>query len=234
MTGRVLRLRFADLRRGRRVVLAADELALPCGAAVALVGANGAGKSTLLMAVARVLAPGAGRAVALRDDGAAVTRIGYVPQRPAFPPWLTLAQALALHGAPPGVADVLGAPAAGRTRLLATPIGALSTGQTQAVAVAVALHASDSLVLLDEPFAGVDLARREALRTLVAERRARQPAAVLILSSHVAADLDVLCDWVVALRDGRCVYQGPRSALPAAPGRPRGGELEARLAALTG
>lgn len=234
MTDGMLRLRFGDLRRGRHVVLAADELALPPGTAVALVGANGAGKSTLLMAAARVLAPRAGRAVVLGCDGAPVARIGYVPQRPAFPPWLTLAQALVLHGAPPGVVDVLGIERGERARLLARPAGALSTGQVQALAVAVALRASDPLVLLDEPFAGVDLARRAALRALVAERRARQPAAVLILSSHVAADLDALCDWVVALRDGRCVFQGPRSALPAAPGRPRGGELEARLAALTG
>jgi ABC-type Na+ transport system ATPase subunit NatA len=68
----------------------------------------------------------------------------------------------------------------------------------------------------------------------VAERRARQPAVVLVLSSHVAADLDALCDWVVALRDGRCVYQGPRDALPPVAGRAGGGALEARLAALTG
>ncbi|HEU4630130.1 MAG TPA: ATP-binding cassette domain-containing protein [Gemmatimonadaceae bacterium] len=226
-------MRYTDLRRGRRVVLAGGELALPPGVVVALVGANGAGKSTLLMALARVLAPCGGTAEAWRDGGP-VRQLGYVPQRPAFPSWLPLGQALALHGAPPAVVAVLGLASADGARLLARPASALSPGQTQALATAVALARDDPLVLLDEPFAGVDLARREALRALVAARRARQPDAVLILSSHVAADLDALCDWVVALREGRCVFQGPRDALPSAPGREDGGTLEARLAALTG
>jgi ABC-2 type transport system ATP-binding protein len=221
-----LLVRFGALRRGRRRVLGAGELRLPLGASVALVGANGAGKTTLLMAVAGVLTPRGGRATVEGPAGPLRTT-GYVPQRPAFPAWLPLREVLRLHDAPTAALDVLGPPAA-QDALLARRAGELSGGQTQALAAAIVLHRRDPLVLLDEPFAGVDLARRTALQTLVAERRRRQPATVIVLSSHVAADLDALCDWVVVLRARRCVFAGPRNALGTA------GTFAARLAALTG
>jgi len=225
-TATELLVRFGALHRGRRLALGAGELRLPLGASVALVGANGAGKSTLLMAMAGVLTPRGGRAT-VEGPGGPLPSTGYVPQRPAFPAWLPLRDVLRLHDAPAESLDVLGPPA-GRGALLARRAGELSGGQTQALAAAIVLHRRDPLVLLDEPFAGVDLARRAALQTLVAERRRRQPASVLVLSSHVAADLDALCDWVVVLRAHRCVFAGPRSALGIA------GTFAARLAALTG
>ena len=218
-------VRIGDLRRGGRLAVAAGELRLPAGASVALAGANGTGKSTLLMAIAGVLAPGGGRAHA-EVAGRPVARVGYVPQRPAFPTWLSLADVLRLHDAPPAALDVL-APL-DRVALLARAAGELSVGQAQALAAAIVLHRDDPLVLLDEPFAGVDVARRLALQSLVAARRRRDPAAVLVLSSHVAADLDALCDWLVVLRDGRIVFTGPRTSLGVAD------QFARDLAALTG
>ena len=221
-----LHVRFGDLRRGRRLALAAGALRLPLGASVALAGANGAGKSTLLMAMAGVLAWRGGRAT-VEDAHGPLRGIGYVPQRPAFPAWLPLRDVLALHDAPADALDVLSPPPE-RAALLARRAGELSVGQTQALATAIALHRRDPLVLLDEPFASVDLGRRLALQALVADRRRRQPEAVLVLSSHVAADLDALCDWAVVLRDGRCAFSGPRSAL----GAPE--SFVPRIAALAG
>ena len=221
----VLRLRWTALRRGRRPVLAPAELVVPLGRTVALVGANGAGKSTLLMAAAGVLDGRAGAATVAIGD-AAPASIGWVPQRPAFPPWLRLPAALALLGVDSTVLDVLDPAPASLARRRA---GELSVGQAQALAVSAALRRDDPLVLLDEPFAGVDLARRARLRALVADRRRRRPTDVVVLSSHVAADLDELCDWVVALRDGRVTFAGPRARL----GPLRGTPFERRLAALT-
>jgi len=221
-----LLVRFGALRRGRRLALGAGELRLPLGASVALVGANGAGKTTLLMAMAGVLTPRGGRAT-VEGPAGPLTSTGYVPQHPAFPAWLPLRDVLRLHDAPADSLDVLGPPAR-RGALLGRRADELSGGQTQALAAAIVLHRRDPLVLLDEPFAGVDLARRAALQALVAERRRRQPTSVLVLSSHVAADLDALCDWVVVLRARRCVFAGPRSALGGA------GTFAARLATLTG
>ena len=226
-----LRIRCTALRRGRRRVLHATELVVPCGRVVALVGANGAGKSTLLMAAAGVLDVRAGDA-AVTVGGLAPPSVGWVPQRPAFPPWLRLPDALALVGVatPDAFAalDVLG-PEPRPAALARRRAGELSVGQTQALAVAAALLRDDPLVLLDEPFAGVDLARRARLRDLVVARVRRRPRDVVVLSSHVASDLDALCDWVVALRDGAVTFQGSRARLGAA----RGAAFERRLASLT-
>lgn len=227
----MFRLRTTVLRRGRRAVLAPLDLAVPVGRIVALVGANGAGKSTLLMAAAGVLDASAGTA-APTIGGAPPASVGWVPQRPAFAPWLRLPAALALVGAPPVTLDVLLEPDAGddaRGALARRRADALSVGQVQALAVAAALRRHDPLVVLDEPFAGVDLVRRARLRAMIAERRRRRPDDVVVLSSHVAADLDQLCDWVVALRDGRVTFAGDRARL----GMLRGAAFERRLASLT-
>jgi ABC-2 type transport system ATP-binding protein len=212
-------------------VLAALDLAVPVGRVVALVGANGAGKSTLLTATAGVLDLRAGTATPTIGD-APPASIGWVPQRPALAQWLRLPAALALVGAPPAALDVLLEPDAergARGALAHRRAGALSPGQVQALAVAAALHREDPLLLLDEPFAGVDLARRARLRAMIADRRRRRPGDVVVLSSHVATDLDELCDWVVALRDGRVTFAGDRARL----GALRGAAFERRLASLT-
>src|SRR5690606_18832404 len=100
---------------------------------------------------------------------------------------------------------------------------------------------NDPLVLLDEPFAGVDLRHRAALMGCVARRRERAPASVVVVASHLAADLDVLCDWLLVLADGAVAFAGPRASLPvpcgadADHGAPTSGSaalLERRLAAL--
>ncbi len=208
-----LRIHHRELRRGGRIVLREGTLHAPGGAVVALVGENGAGKSTLLMSTAGVLlggATGAGTTIAL--DGHAVDAISYLPQRPALPPWLTVRQGAVVHGADASLLEE-GAARLGMATLLERRPADLSGGQLQALAAVIALARAEPVVLLDEPFTAVDLTRRPVLRQLVTERAARVPRGVVILSSHVAADLAVLCDWVVVLRDGGYLFQGTPRAL---------------------
>lgn len=209
----MMELRWTRLRRGSRTVLAPAESRVPAGAVVGVVGANGAGKSTLLMALAGVLAERCGRARA-SVDGGEVAAIGYVPQNPGLAPWLRVSEALALQGV--DARAVIGAePALSALEpLLSRHARALSRGQGQTLAVAGILARSDPLVLLDEPFAGVDMRHRAALAALVARHRARNPESVILLASHLAADLDRLCDWLLVLRDGAVAFAGPRDALP--------------------
>lgn len=211
-----LALSWTALRRGRRPVLAPADVRLPAGAVVGLVGANGAGKSTLLMALAGVLAARCGRAWALAD-GSPIPSVGYLPQRPALAPWLSVRDALALHGV--DAATALGAiPSLGAlATLLDRRADALSGGQAQILAVAAVLARGDPLVLLDEPFTGVDLRHRAALVACVGAHRSRRAGSVIILASHLAADLDALCDWLLVLDHGAAVFAGPRHALPGAP-----------------
>ncbi|MHB1223988.1 MAG: ATP-binding cassette domain-containing protein, partial [Gemmatimonadaceae bacterium] len=124
-----LALSWTALRRGRRPVLAPADVRLPAGAVVGLVGANGAGKSTLLTAVAGVLAARCGRAWALAD-GRAIPTVGYLPQHPTLAPWLSVRDALALHGVD-AAATLAATPSLGAlAALLDRRSDALSGGQT--------------------------------------------------------------------------------------------------------
>lgn len=210
---RVLDLYWTALRRGRKPVLAPARVTLPAGAAVGLVGVNGAGKSTLFMALAGVLSDRCGEAAAVRD-GLTIETVGYVPQRPTLAPWLSVRDALALQGVDASTELALSPVAAFVAPLMGRRADALSGGQLQLVAVAGVLARNDPLVLLDEPFAGVDIPHRAALVACVAEHRRRSPDSVIILASHLAADLHAICDWFVVLHEGAVVFAGPRDDLP--------------------
>ncbi len=210
---RVLDLYWTGLRRGRKPVLAPARVTLPAGAAVGLVGVNGAGKSTLFMALAGVLSERCGQAAAVRD-GLTIQTVGYVPQRPTLAPWLSVRDALALQGVDASAGLALSPVAAFLAPLMDRRADALSGGQLQLVATAGILARNDPLVLLDEPFAGVDLRHRAALVACVAEHRRRSPESVIILASHLAVDLHAICDWFVVLSEGVVVFAGPRDELP--------------------
>ncbi len=203
------------MRRGRQRVLTPDRVKLPAGSAVGLVGVNGAGKSTLFMALAGVLVGRGGQATATRE-GLPVATVGYVPQRPSLAPWLRVHDALVLQGVDISTGLARSPVAASLTPLMDRRADALSGGQLQLAAVAGVLSRNDPLVLLDEPFAGVDIRHRAALVACVAEHRRRNPESVVVLASHLVADLHAICDWFVVLHEGAVVFAGPRDALPRA------------------
>lgn len=205
------------LRRGRHVALTAGRLELPRGACMGLVGRNGAGKSTLLLAVAGLLRHAPAR---LTSGGVrSHPSIALVPQHPALPAPLQVRRWLAAQGMDaerlestiPGVA---------LDELCARRTERLSGGERQLLAVAVALARTDPLMLLDEPFAHLDIPVRRAVRAAVAARRARQPDGIVVISSHVAADLHALCDRLVVVRRGGYGWCGAVAALPGADGTP--------------
>lgn len=207
-----IQLEWSVLRRGRRQVLTPGRVRVPEGRAIGLIGANGAGKSTLLMALAGLLRRCAGRATASLH-GHPMGAVGYLPQRPSLPPWLGVARGLELVG---GGADTPLSAVAGLDvlrPLLGRRAGQLSGGQLQAIGILAVLGSGHPLVLLDEPFNGVGLELRAPLSAAIGEYRRRHPSSLLIFTSHQAADIHELCDWVVALREGRVVRSCPREAL---------------------
>ena len=162
----------------RAPVLRDVDLELGAGAVVAVQGANGAGKSTLLRLVAGVSAPSRGRV-----ERASGLRTGYAPEGFAAVPGLTghawLRQLARVRGdavAGEEVAAALDAP-------LQRPLGALSHGQRQRVALAAALAGEPDVVVLDEPTAGLDEASRAALDGLLTGAAAR--GALVVCADHV-------------------------------------------------
>ena len=195
-------------RYGAKWALRDCTFEVPQGRVCGLVGANGAGKTTLLKLLAGLSRPSEGRAEVSgqspRDDASFLAGIGYLAQDvPLYRRWSVedhLRMGARLN---PAWDD-----AAGRDRLHALRIpldqrvGTLSGGQRAQVALALALAKRPRVLMLDEPVAALDpLARRSFLSTL-AEAVADGDLTV-ILSSHLVADLERVCDHLVVLAESR-------------------------------
>ena len=202
-------------KRYRRTWALADcTLTVPAGHVVGLVGPNGAGKTTLLSIATGMLAPSAGAIEVLGARPAAgpaqLARVGYLPQTAPVYAGLSLADHLKLGARlnPAWDAEL----ARNRVeRLDLNPrqkAGTLSGGQRAQLALTLAVAKRPELLVLDEPVASLDpLARREFLRDLM-ESVAEQGLSV-ILSSHLIADLERTCDYLIVLVAGRVMVAGP-------------------------
>lgn len=200
-------------RYRRRWALVDCTLAVPAGRVVGLVGPNGAGKTTLLHLAVGLLEPSAGTICVLgqRPGGEAVQlgRVGFLAQDSPTYGRLTVAQHLQMGAwlnpawdtqfATRRVAD-LGLDPGQRA-------GTLSGGQRAQLALTLAVAKRPELLLLDEPVASLDpLARREFLQTLM-EVVAAQGVTV-VLSSHLVADLERVCDHLLVLVAGSVALTG--------------------------
>jgi ABC-type multidrug transport system ATPase subunit len=209
----------ADYRYGRVQALRALDLAVPEGALYALVGPNGAGKTTLLQVLAGLRRPQGGRArvngigtMAIRAGDRA--RITYVAEGQVLPGWMRLDQ-LDAYVAPlyPGWDAALARDLAERFRLDPTrPIKTLSRGQRMKVALRCALAPRPKVVLMDEPFSGMDaLVKDELVGGLLDS--ARSEGWTILLSSHDISELEMLADWTGFLSDGRMVFSEAMESL---------------------
>jgi manganese/iron transport system ATP-binding protein len=224
--GPALEVRDVSVELGGRLVLADVDLDVGRGELVGLIGPNGAGKTTLLRTVLGLLAPSAGQVeVAGRATGR--TPIGYVPQRHDFafdfPISVANAVATGLTGRlgplrrPDAAAWEAVAEALDRVRmadLADRPIGQLSGGQRQRMLVARALALRPSVLLLDEPFTGLDLPTQELLSALFADL-ASEGRAVLLTTHDIPSAL-YICDRI-ALLNREVVATGTPARLAADP-----------------
>ena len=208
----VLRLRGVSARRGRRTVLSGINLTIHRGEVVAVVGANGAGKSTLLQLCAGLL----------RASGGSIERtpnFGYAPQLDSLAPLLTVDEHLRLFGAARGIRQGRSVstghrllPRLGWTARGDQPAGTLSGGTQQKLNVALAQLDAPDLLLLDEPYQGLDALAYEDLWALISAWRAS--GAGVLLVTHLLRDVD-LVDRVVELPapqedTGRTTHRMPR------------------------
>jgi ABC-2 type transport system ATP-binding protein len=189
-------------------------LRLPAGRITALVGPNGAGKTTLLHLAMGLLRPTEGgiRVLGwdpLENPEIVLARLGFVAQdtplyrRYSSRDLLRLGRALNRRWDQAAATD--------RLRRLAIPldrpVGRLSGGQRAQVALALALAKRPEMLLLDEPLASLDpLARRQFLQELM--DGATADGLAVVLSSHLIADLERVCDHLVVLGAGRVRLAG--------------------------
>jgi ABC-2 type transport system ATP-binding protein len=200
-------------RYHRRWALRGCTLAIPPGHVVGLVGPNGAGKSTLLQLAVGLLAPSEGSIEVLGSkpagNGAQLNRLGFVAQDTPLYAGLSVADHLHLGRK---LASHWDAELAARrvSEVGLDPrqrAGSLSGGQRAQLALTLALAKRPELLLLDEPVASLDpLARRDFLRGLM-EVVAENETAV-VLSSHLIADIERVCDHVIVLAAARVQLAG--------------------------
>ncbi|MGH3290146.1 MAG: ABC transporter ATP-binding protein [Streptosporangiaceae bacterium] len=194
---------------------------IPEGHVVGLVGPNGAGKTTLLRLATGMLTPTRGTITVLGERPAAgpaqLGRVGFVAQETAVYARLTVADHLRLGAwLNPGWDDDLARQRTGQLSLDSKQrAGSLSGGQRAQLALTLAMAKRPELLILDEPVASLDpLARREFLQGLM-ETVAAHGLSV-VLSSHLVADLERVCDYVVVLVASRVRVAGEVSDLLAA------------------
>jgi ABC-2 type transport system ATP-binding protein len=190
-------------------------LELEAGSVTALVGPNGAGKTTLLHLAVGLSEPSVGEVRVLgrsphEDAVEVLPRVGFVAQEHPLYRGFTVAETLRLgrelnpswnDDAARARIDALGLP-------LRKKVGALSGGQRAQVALTLALAKEPELLLLDEPVAALDpLARREFLQSVM--EAVAETGMTVVLSSHLIADLERVCDHLVILAGGRTQLAGP-------------------------
>jgi ABC-2 type transport system ATP-binding protein len=195
----------------QRWALADCTLSVPAGHVVGLVGPNGAGKSTLLNLAAGLLAPTAGTIQVLGGPPSArLARVGFLAQDAPVFAGLSVAEHLKLGARlNPGWDAELA-----RRRIdwldldPGQKAGRLSGGQRAQLALTLAIGKRPDLLILDEPVASLDpLARREFLEDLMGAIAERELS--VVLSSHLMADLERVCDYLIVLVGSRVRVAGP-------------------------
>jgi ABC-2 type transport system ATP-binding protein len=209
-------------RYGSNWALRDCTLTIPAGSVTALVGPNGAGKTTLLQLAVGLIEPASGAIRVLGHDPrseplAVLPRVGFVAQDHPLPRRFTIGETLRLgrelnsswdDAVAEGRVDELGLSRRQR-------VGTLSGGQQAQVALTLALAKRPQLLLLDEPVASLDpLARREFLTSVL--QAVTESGITVVLSSHIVADLERVCDRLIILANGRTQLVGPIEEILAA------------------
>jgi ABC-2 type transport system ATP-binding protein len=210
----VLEAKGLGKRYGRKWALTDCTLQVPAGHVVGLVGPNGAGKSTLLNIAVGLLAPTSGSLEVLGGTPASsptqLGRVGFVAQDTPTYSGLSVADHLELGARlNPGWDRQVAESRIDQLGLdLGQKAGKLSGGQRAQLALTLAIAKRPELLILDEPVASLDpLARREFLQILM-ETVADHEVSV-VLSSHLVADLERVCDYLVILVASRVQLAGP-------------------------
>ena len=199
---------------GRRVVDGVD-IAVPTGMVYGVLGPNGAGKTTTLRMLLGIIEPDEGERTLLGRDRPreASDQVGYLPEERGLYPAMKAREAIAFMGALRGLpwgegrrrADVLLADA-GLGHAGDTKIRKLSKGMAQLVQLLGSVVHQPDLLVLDEPFSGLDPVNQENLERLIRAEQAR--GATILFSTHVMAHAERLCDRLAIIAGGKRRFEG--------------------------
>jgi ABC-2 type transport system ATP-binding protein len=228
----IVELADVSKRFGRQLAVDHLNLSIPRGSIYGFIGPNGSGKTTTMRMILRIYQPDTGRVTVLGQatGETADDRVGYLPEERGLYPRMTVRRVLRYLARLKGVRDPrprvdqwinrLGADAWADKR-----VDQLSKGMGQKIQFIAAVVADPELVILDEPFSGLDPVNLNLLRDAVRELRDR--GTTVILSTHDMAVAQDLCDAVLMIYRGQKVLDGPLAEIRRSHGEPR---LRVRLA----
>ena len=210
--------------RDKRAVDGVD-LAVPAGCIYGILGPNGAGKSTLLRMLLGILDPDGGtrRLLGAEKPLAMAKAVGYLPEERGLYPSMTAREAIAFMGALRGLPLAEGRIKADRLlddhglgEAKHKQIRMLSKGMAQTVQLLGTIVHSPRLLVLDEPFSGLDALNQGRLEKLI--RRQAEGGATILFSTHVIAHAERLCERIAIIAGGRIRFEGSvadaRATLP--------------------
>jgi ABC-2 type transport system ATP-binding protein len=211
-------LRGLTKRYGAQAAVERLTIDVPEGVVAGFVGPNGAGKTTTMAMLLGLVTPteGVGTVLGepLSDPASYLGQVGALIEGPAFYPGLTGAQNLAVlataaghdQAEVPGLLELVGLAPRADDRYRS-----YSSGMKQRLGIAGALLGDPKLLILDEPINGLDPAGVHEMRGLIGRLADRERT--VLVSSHVLAELEQVCDWLIVIDGGELVFQGPAAEL---------------------
>ena len=206
---------------GSKVAVADLTLRVEQGEIFGFLGPNGAGKTTSIKMLLGLTQPTSGNGFLLGQplgDPATRSRVGFLPEHFRFHEWLTAAEFLNLHGRLYGMSAAARAEAipdllelVGLGERAETRRAAFSKGWLQRIGLAQALLNNPGLVFLEEPTSGLDPLGRRLVRTIIAGLR--EEGTTVFLNSHFLSEIELTCDRVAFIRDGRVLRVAPLEEL---------------------
>lgn len=191
------------------------DIEVPAGAIYGILGPNGAGKTTLLRMLLGIIEPDAGTRRLFGSDRprSLSERVGYLPEERGLYSGMKAREAIAFMGALRGLdwktgrarADAMLAEA-GLPEAPATKIGKLSKGMAQLVQLLGSIVHRPELIVLDEPFSGLDPVNQGRLEELILAERER--GATVLFSTHIMGHAERLCDRLAIIAKGKRRYEG--------------------------
>ncbi|MEY4269523.1 MAG: hypothetical protein RLZZ58_739 [Pseudomonadota bacterium] len=190
-------------------------LAVPAGSIYGLLGPNGAGKSTSLRILLGIIEPDGGtrRLLGSPDPQSARHRIGYLPEERGLYPNMKAREAIAFMGALRGLDWAEGRKRGAVMmeelelgRVVDEKIRKMSKGMAQMIQLIGSIVHSPELIVLDEPFSGLDPVNQERLEAMI--RRERTRGATILFSTHVMAHAERLCDRLAIIARSERQFEG--------------------------
>ena len=195
---------------------------VPRGAVFGLLGPNGAGKTTMIRMILDIIRPDGGRLLWDGHDVAGLPRLtfGYLPEERGLYPDMPVAEQIAFFGEVSGLSRRDAQARTMRwlermdvTEHAAKPVAALSKGNQQKIQLLAALVHEPELLILDEPFSGLDPVNHALLREVLPELQ--EAGTTIVLSTHDLEQVESLCDALALINRSRLVFAGPVTDLRA-------------------